>query len=330
MDMENTKPVLKNLIESAIDTGALEFIKVPGKNATKARIKDTDLEFCITDCGMDMMLPQTVRVKVYKNIGFRKLVTEKVEISITDGFLNNGDEETYNEIVSALEDAYEKEQQRADDKAKADLITIGGILNDKIATRCAYTDMAIAEIFMKALHGKMPNYQTIHYDMKDLSMGDLTLATLTMVRDLEHLVYTQPITVRTLRTVCTVQVFDPSAKDVIGNRYGAWIAETLDTCETRFAVINRLESRRKNAGDNLLVCVLNALTGIPVFLQAGYLYKGDAEMETPGMIGKLIRYYERLGFTNINDQYGYQNSAIMRHDNMYRMTISPMGTIMQT
>ncbi len=218
-------------------------------------------------------------------------------------------------------------QEAIKDRTKADLITIGSILNDMIIARgAAYTDKQIAEIFLKSLHGEIPDADMIHKDMKDLSFGDLRHCTLWMVKDLEHLLYTKPITVRGgLRALCTVQVYDPSAKNIIGNTHGAWITETLANCDTRFAVITRLESRRKGCGEALLTCTLRAIKGMTVYLQAGHLYKGDDEMEDQSVIDRLVKYYEAFGFVNINDQYGYQHSAIMRCPNETRITISPIG-----
>lgn len=205
-------------------------------------------------------------------------------------------------------------------RRKADIITIGGIANEIFNTGDCYTDEEMAEMVLRTLYYRVPDDDgKIHRAMKDLAMGDMRLVLLDMAKTLQPFRYSSPIEVwgcgKGRDAVCSVRVYDPSAKDEIGCTHGAWIAETLGKSHRRFAVVNRLESRRENAGKAALESAMHAMKGMPVYLLAGCLHKGDDELGNRSVIDRLIGYYESLGFRNVNDQYGYEHAAVMMCEN---------------
>lgn len=202
-------------------------------------------------------------------------------------------------------------------RRKSDLITIGGIANEIFNTKDCYTDEKMASTILRAMYRKIPDDGKIHDTMKNLLLGDLRLLLLKILKTLQPFRYSDPIEVwgydRT--AVCTVRVYDHLTKHVIGAMHGAWIARTFELCPGRFAVIERLESRKKGAGKAVLECVMRSLKGIPIYVHVDYAHKGDEELENHSAIDESVKYYEDLGFRNITDQYGYTHTAVMMHEN---------------
>lgn len=202
---------------------------------------------------------------------------------------------------------------------ESDLMTIGSIANEIFNTGDRYTDKEMASIVLRAYYGKIPDDRTIHSTMKDLCLGDLRLLLLDIAKTLHPFKYSNPIEVWGCgygrQAVCSARVYDLLAKSAVGSTHGVWVAETFSLSSTRFAVIERLESRKPGAGKAILECVMRSLKGIPVYVHVDYTHKGDEELENHEVIDKLVRYYENLGFRNITDQYGYVHTAIMMHEN---------------
>lgn len=202
-------------------------------------------------------------------------------------------------------------------RTEADLITIGSIANEIFNTKDCYTDKEMACTVLRAMYRKIPDDGKIHTTMKNLLLGDLRLLLLKILKTLQPFRYSNPIEVwgydRT--AVCTVRIYDSLAKNTVGSMHGAWIAKTFELCPGRFAVIERLESRKKGAGKAVLECVMRSLRGIPIYTHVDYVHEGDEELENHEVIDKTIRYYENLGFKNITDQYGYTHTAVMMHEN---------------
>ena len=77
--------------------------------------------------------------------------------------------------------------------------------------------------------------------------------------------------------------------------------------------IDGLESVGEGKGKELLEDAMYALSDVPVLLQAEFLHYGDYECEE-GMerIDKLVKFYESLGFENVNNCIGdYEESVMM-------------------
>lgn len=77
--------------------------------------------------------------------------------------------------------------------------------------------------------------------------------------------------------------------------------------------LDGLESIEKGEGKKLVQNALYAMEKVPILLQSGFLHYGDYECEE-GMerVNKLVKFYESLGFENINDYIGnYEESVTM-------------------
>ena len=59
---------------------------------------------------------------------------------------------------------------------------------------------------------------------------------------------------------------------------------------------------------------------VPIILEAGYLHYGDYEVfsnnpDASDIIPDLVKYYESLGFKNVNNNVGhYEESVVMLYD----------------
>ncbi len=195
----------------------------------------------------------------------------------------------------------------------ADLITIGGIvnrtLNDKSTNRVVQ-----AKAFIRTVYGHAVGVKAIHRVMKNLSFGRYGTALLRHAKNAD-IIYTQPIQLSTDHAHATVTLYTSQAKSDIMASHGTWLCELFDVVPGKFAVIDKLESVKKDAGTRLLTAILSSLNGIPVFLQAGWLYEGDGELERREILKKLKTYYGNTGFEDINDHFGYENAVIMYHKN---------------
>lgn len=83
--------------------------------------------------------------------------------------------------------------------------------------------------------------------------------------------------------------------------------------EEKIAVeLDGLESLEKGKGKALVENALYVLEDVPVLLQAGFLHYGDYECEE-GMerVEKLVKFYEFLGFENVNNKIGWYEESVM-------------------
>lgn len=205
-----------------------------------------------------------------------------------------------------------------DDQKQADLITIGGLLNNMFRMKESRPDIELATQFINHSFGSrlLQDNKFLHTLMHSLSMKNDDSCILGFARAMPDLVYTEPIRLQNSPSAfCDVRLYDPIAENLIISRHGAWIADTFALCHDRFAVITRLESRNHGYAKKLLPDVLYHLENLPVFLQAGYLYKGEAELNLSHRINKLVKYYESHGFINVNHLYGCNQSVILYHPN---------------
>lgn len=100
------------------------------------------------------------------------------------------------------------------------------------------------------------------------------------------------------------------------DREPLFVLETFGEISDRFVLVDLLESMSENAGSNLLndiVYVFNRrTTKVPILIQAGWLYFGDyyqgIDVKT-----RLVKFYEKLGFENLNGKFSYSDSVIMMY-----------------
>lgn len=85
----------------------------------------------------------------------------------------------------------------------------------------------------------------------------------------------------------------------------------------QFIVLESIVSPKGNGeGSKAVRAFLNEFAGIPIILQAGFLFSGDYEKFAKdndfSMVEHLTEFYKKLGFIDVNDTIGtYEDSVIM-------------------
>ena len=94
--------------------------------------------------------------------------------------------------------------------------------------------------------------------------------------------------------------------------------QDVTTIFDKYIVIHSLVSPYSNNknGQRALKAFLNLFHGIPIIIQAGFLFSGDHDYyyDTSSFdyVDNLVKMYEGLGFVNVNDKIGqYEESVIM-------------------
>ena len=144
--------------------------------------------------------------------------------------------------------------------------------------------------------------------------------------DTSDRIISKPIEIRTCDAVCTVTVYK-NFKPACDEHFPFFVSDFSAIHDT-FIVINTLESSAPNAGKSLLVKITDAIN-VPIVIEAGFLHYGDYEVESrdgvdSGILEKLVSYYEKLGFVNINDSVGnYEESVAMVYNKSKKCTAHP-------
>lgn len=144
--------------------------------------------------------------------------------------------------------------------------------------------------------------------------------------DTSDRIISKPIEIRTCDAVCTVTVYK-NFKPACDEHFPFFVSD-FSAVHNTFIVINTLESSAPNAGKSLLVKITDAINA-PIVIEAGFLHYGDYEVESrdgvnSGILEKLVSYYEKLGFVNINDSVGdYEEAVVMTYDKSKKCTVHP-------
>lgn len=114
---------------------------------------------------------------------------------------------------------------------------------------------------------------------------------------------------------CTLQLYsnvDLSYLKSQNKCYADYIIQMVQKYET-FIVLDNLVSLKPGSGRELVQHIQSTLT-YPIVLQAGFLKYGDyVTFKNTGnkcVIEKLVKYYESLGFKNVNSDMGYYREAV--------------------
>ncbi len=210
----------------------------------------------------------------------------------------------------------------------ADLLTLGQYIDktmqlDGLRENECY--LQIANEFTSE-HG-----DTLHKFLKLLLVGNspdvqIRLINFILNYDTSDRIISKPIEIRTCDAVCTVTVYK-NFKPACIEHFPFFVSDFSCIHDT-FIVINTLESSAPNAGKSLLVKITDAINA-PIVIEAGFLHYGDYEVESrdgvdSGILEKLVSYYEKLGFVNINDSVGnYEEAVAMTFDKSKKCTTHP-------
>lgn len=171
----------------------------------------------------------------------------------------------------------------------------------------------------------------LHKFLKLLLVGNNPDAQIRLINfilnyDTSDRIISNPIEIRTCDAVCTVTVYK-NFKPARDEHFPFLVLDFSGICDT-FIAINTLESSAPGAGKSLLVKIINTIN-VPIVIEAGFLHYGDYEIESrddvdSGILEKLVGYYEKLGFVNINDSVGnYEESVAMVYNKSKKCTAHP-------
>lgn len=220
------------------------------------------------------------------------------------------------------------EKMKSFNQQDADLLTLGQYIGktmqiDGFRENECYLQLANE---FTSEHG-----DTLHKFLKLLLVGNNPDAQIRLINfilnyDTSDRIISKPIEIRTCDAVCTVTVyknFKPAC-----NEHFPFFVSDFSCIHDTFIVINTLESSAPNAGKSLLVKITDAINA-PIVIEAGFLHYGDYEVESrdgvdSGILEKLVSYYEKLGFVNINDSVGnYEEAVAMTYDKSKKCTTHP-------
>lgn len=208
------------------------------------------------------------------------------------------------------------------DQHRADLLTVGHYLAE-LAGKPEIDDeffQKLGEAFEQFCRDqKLVTYSYVatHHLVKQTLMqhfvkNQLAVINFLLTTDLLHEFISKPISVSCYVAMCTVQV----CREYNGEHkiYDPFYIEDFSRFSQTFLAIDELSSVQEGAGAFVLKKVLESVS-VPVLLQAGYLYYGDYckavdEDDMLSGLQELVKYYEALGFRNVNDQIGRNCGSI--------------------
>lgn len=223
------------------------------------------------------------------------------------------------------------------DQYTADLLTVGRYIADltniKSCSNDDYTELA-QKFFLYYLNYScignlfhdIPNYSTFHKHLhqitKQLLVGSLRHIQLILIQFLLSDVLTtgfvsKKIDIRTEDACCSVVLYNITNGFKLDN-VPFYACDFTAYCK-KFVAIKKIESAAKGATAKLLN-ELTAVVSTPIILEAGYLHYGDYEvfssnLDAPDIVSDLVKYYESLGFKNVNNNIGhYEESVVMLYD----------------
>lgn len=109
-------------------------------------------------------------------------------------------------------------------------------------------------------------------------------------------------------------------KLVKGTQHGQFASYIIDFSSVcnNFVILDNLISFHPNSTKAAIehACVF----GLPILIQAGYLLSGEYELQSESkeffdILDKLTNHYEKLGFINVNEFFGYEESRILYYPN---------------
>lgn len=162
--------------------------------------------------------------------------------------------------------------------------------------------------------------------LKELRFGKTNLALVAFA--IKNNVSSRKIMIQNDSARLSLQLFD--SHKLPDSSYPYYISDMLKYCG-QFIVIDDVESLSKGAGRRLLQTVIDCFGVMPLLLRAGYLYYGqyqyiDEDRDCARLLGKLVKYYEDIGFVNVNDYLGdYAGSTVMLHADEYKITLLKSG-----
>lgn len=203
---------------------------------------------------------------------------------------------------------------------KSDFITIGHSINELMHQQDEDTDYGIGLGYCN--HLKSKGYESYPYMVSRqllAKVGFYDMEVFNFIKDSQMFqgipCITDPLPISHTYACCTLQLYSNVDLSFLRSQhkcYADYIVNMVQRYST-FIVLDNLVSLKPGSGRELVQRIQNTLA-CPIVLQAGFLKYGDyVAFQNTGdkwVIEKLVKYYESLGFENVNKDMGYYNEAV--------------------
>lgn len=207
-----------------------------------------------------------------------------------------------------------------DNQRKSDFITIGHLINELTHQQDEDLDYGVGLYYCNYLKSNgLDSYPDAVVKKLLVKVGFSSVEVFNFIKDDQMFrgipCITDPLPVSHAHAHCTLQLYsnvDLSYMKSQNKCYADYIIQMVKKYGT-FIVLDNLVSLKPGSGRELVQRIRSTLT-YPIALQAGFLKYGDyVTFQNTGnkcVIEKLVRYYESLGFKNVNSDMGYYGEAV--------------------
>ena len=188
---------------------------------------------------------------------------------------------------------------------KSDILTIGQYLCELYNINDSASYESVGQLFVDYVQDGTP-----HSIVKQLRFNQIPYAVLSFAKEIRA-VHTNTITFDWGYAKMKVRLF----RNYSGKPKGGIDTYILDFVQysRTFLVIDSLESCKAGEGSRLLNNLLRYCDteNIPVVLKAGYLYYGDCATENRDQLDRLIAFYKKHGFIDVNSVVGCNSESVV-------------------
>lgn len=207
-----------------------------------------------------------------------------------------------------------------DNQRKSDFITIGHLINELTHQQDEDADYGVGVGYCNYLKSNgLGSYPDTVAKKLLAKVGSSNVEVFNFIKDSQMFqgipCITDPLPISHVYACCTLQLYSNVDLSFLRSQhkcYADYIVNMVQKYST-FIVLDNLVSLKPGSGRELVQCIQNTLA-CPIVLQAGFLKYGDyVTFQNTGnkwVIEKLVKYYESLGFENVNKDMGYYNEAV--------------------
>lgn len=207
-----------------------------------------------------------------------------------------------------------------DNQRKSDFITIGHLINELMHQQAEDTDYGIGVGYHNYLRSKgYDSYPDAVSKSLLVKVGLCNMEVFNFIQTDQIFqgvsCITDQLPINNANAHCTLQLYSNVDLNYLKSQnkcYADYIIQMVQKYGT-FIVLDNLVSLKLGSGRELVQHIQNTLH-YPIVLQAGFLKYGDyVTFQNTGnkwVIEKLVKYYESLGFKNINNEMGCYREAV--------------------
>lgn len=207
-----------------------------------------------------------------------------------------------------------------DNQRKSDFITIGHLINELMHQQDEDTDYGVGLGYCEYLRSNgCDSYPDTVVKKLLAKVGFSSVEVFNFIKDDQMFrgipCITDPLPVSHAYAHCTLQLYSNVDLNYLKSQnkcYADYIIQMVQKYGT-FIVLDNLVSLKLGSGRELVQHIQNTLH-YPIVLQVGFLKYGDyVTFQNTGnkwVIEKLVKYYESLGFKNVNNEMGCYREAV--------------------